>query len=382
MSPRVVPTTVRSDQIFVRSSFVNDVPTLPADELFSRVVQGVEGYEFTGTALTQSYALPATPTLATIASFAPTLPNTPLLRNPLRAINGSDVLVVRYVAEPLARVASSNYAVNAVTLAGTGAGERNAGVDLAIAVPSGSIFALSDCRRGRVFQGTRAGNVITAFAPGASTPGNVLDLPSPPGSGRVFGNSDIYGDSGQVGRLETLVYYVGVGTRGLPTLFRARYTFSDAGVATYVHDELVEGVESMQIMYGVPRMEGVQRGPGAPVLSYTEQAQNFVTAAQLAENSVATNAIFNDNVYITSATAAISARARLLRYLHIRSIRIALLIRSPEGVRVDLDERVYRLFGARADNASSVRIDPPNDRALRETYETTIQLRNQSFALH
>jgi len=359
VSPRSGSLAPTAAQIAITSSLSN------TDPLFGRAIQGVEGYEFTGTGLGQSFNTPSTPALAAVGNFGPALPATPLLQN--RPITGSDILILRYVAEPLARILSSNSAASALVLGNNATGERNEGVDFAVALPSGSVFAVSDCRRGRIFQGTRAGRTVTSIPPPGTTVGNVVG----------FGNEDKYGDSALVGRHETVAYYVGVNAQALPTLYRARYVFSAAGVPAYVHDELVEGVESLQVIYGVGRMELVQRGAGAPMPAYTEQAQAFVTAAELANPA---SLVFGDGAFATSAVPGVSARALQLRALNIRAVRVSMLIRSPEEVRTDLDTRVYSLFGNT--NATSIRIDPPDDRALRETYETTIQLRNQSFGLH
>ncbi len=96
------------------------------------------------------------------------------------------------------------------------------------------IVVLSDCRAAAVFQVTNYtdanGNVV--HNTGTGTPGNAIkefNHRFPPGS--------------QVIKIKTTSYYVGTGASGQPALFRR-----DGGAEPV---ELIEGIESMQVEYGV-----------------------------------------------------------------------------------------------------------------------------------
>ncbi len=95
------------------------------------------------------------------------------------------------------------------------------------ALSSGEIVVATNCQTPLLSIATVAGNVITttgataAYGPGSSVFG-------------VIGN----------------LFYIGVNAAGEPTLYRQHLT-QCGGAPTTVAQEMVEGVEDMQIIYGV-----------------------------------------------------------------------------------------------------------------------------------
>lgn len=146
-----------------------------------------------------------------------------------------------------------------------------------------------------------------------------------------------------VGLISTTVFYIARGASGSPALFQrqakwelaaADYTNSDPG------QELVDGIESMQILYGVDTSVD---GDGT--------ADTYVTA----------DAVTN--------------------WIQVVSVQISLLAHSSNvtGDAADLtdDSNTYVLAGP--DAANGVTIDPLDDKRRRRVFNTTIQLRNRGF---
>ncbi|MEO5365603.1 MAG: PilW family protein [Magnetococcus sp. WYHC-3] len=122
----------------------------------------------------------------------------------------------------------------------------------------------------------------------------------------------------------TVIFYVGQGRSGEPALFR------QAGESA--PEELVEGVEQLQILYGED-----------------------------------TDGDGRTNRYLAADGAG-------LDFSRVVSLRLALLVRSPLPAAEPDTGRVYLMGGATATTALSV-VAPADGRA-RQVFSTTIQLRN------
>jgi type IV pilus assembly protein PilW len=219
---------------------------------------------------------------------------------------GSDVVVINF-AERANVTLNGNPAANAETINVAGPS----------GIPQGTIvMATSDnCAAGDLWQKVnQAGaNSITKGASGLNeSPGqNFMGTP--------------YNDNANVYIWASVAYYVGQGAGGEPALFQRRLGPPAAAAA----QELVEGVESMQILYGLDT-DG------------DRQVDSYVTATTV-----------ND-------------------WDEVISVRISLLHRSPANNALDvgtLDTRVYNLIGTR--------INPVDDRRARQVATTTVGLRNR-----
>jgi len=101
--------------------------------------------------------------------------------------------------------------------------------------PPNPIAMISDCTNTAVFQVTNpnpSSGTINHAAPGGANPGNATNA-----LGKDFTNT------AEIVRLSTITYYIRTGVLGRPALWRQE----GANLA----QELVEGVENMQIRYGV-----------------------------------------------------------------------------------------------------------------------------------
>ena len=294
----------------------------------------IQGFEFTGTNRAENYTIPAaTPTAVTgVTQWAPTIPaGTTGLAPSLvgRAVQGSDILVLRFFSEDSVPLATpfSNHAAETVTV---NTARMPAGF-----VESGGIYAVADCDHASLFQAT------TALA--GATFGAALETPAVAAEGdnvRNWATDQQFGTGASLFRGESMVYFVGVNAAGQPALFRLRLSPSSADAAAYVPEELVEGVENMQIFYGVDT-----------TTSRDDAVDQYATASEV-------QALDPDG----AGPLAAPAWGRVI------SLRVSLLIRSP-------DQANATLTGAR--DVGGVNVTPQTDGRLRQTYETDIALRNR-----
>lgn len=113
-------------------------------------------------------------------------------------------------------------------------------------IVAGEILILSDCSSTDIFQvtgNTGSGgfdNIGHSTSAGAGvSPGNA----SLGGGDKL---SKAYGDDATLMRFKSTVFYIGTGTSGEPALFRRRISTS----GSFFSEELVEGIESLQVLYG------------------------------------------------------------------------------------------------------------------------------------
>jgi type IV pilus assembly protein PilW len=291
----------------------NNIPVIsylrPAGFEFDFTV-GVRGYEYTGTAPGETYPLPGDfPAVdANAGSWSPALPAGVVGS----VLNGSDVLVVRSIGDapiPLVAPFTSGSQVFAQTVSG---------------IERGDILLVTDCQQAQIFQAT---NVVTAS-------NNIVGVQTTDGGEFVPGNSSNinatgpvtrFGPGTEIVRLRTIVYYVGLGANGDPALFRM--STARTGLAVGLQpEELVGGVESMQLLFGV------------------DTTNNFSTDAYVPASGVTD-------------------------WNRVVAVRMALLLRTPEEFGTQLDSETYVLGGTT--------LNPVEDRRQRRVFTKTIALRNR-----
>lgn len=112
-------------------------------------------------------------------------------------------------------------------------------------INDGDILILSDCSSTDIFQVTGkgasppSGKETLLHNTGATTPGNL-----PLDNGAKLSKN--YGTDARVLHFQSTIYYIGTGKSGEPALFRRRV----ANDGSYWTEELVEGIENLQILYG------------------------------------------------------------------------------------------------------------------------------------
>ena len=110
-------------------------------------------------------------------------------------------------------------------------------------ITDGQILILSDCSSTDIFQATGV-NASGGFDnilhnTGSTVPGNVMLQ----GGAKL---SKAYGEDAKLMSFQSTIFYIGTGKSGEPALFRRRI----ATDGSFTTEELVEGIENLQVLYG------------------------------------------------------------------------------------------------------------------------------------
>lgn len=289
---------------------------------FTQPIQGFE-YNGTGQGTTFTASVPnPNPSGVALSNWTPALDAS--LQN--RVIPGTDVVVIRRADnDSIVRLVPPYNNSAQIFLE-----PNNAFI-------AGDSLIVTDCSKASVFLATNrnadGSNVAHGSGNSCTSWGNSNAPGCPP-------DPQQYRDGAELSKSITTVFYVGQGaTSGEPALF-----MTTVNGITFNHQELAEGVENMQILYGVDT-----DAPPAP-LDYPD---SYLTAAQV-------NALTTANP--------------LTGWPRVMSVRISVLMRtsnvSGQADQV-VDTGTYLLPGA------GVVIDPANDNRRRRVFTTTIQLRNR-----
>lgn len=109
----------------------------------------------------------------------------------------------------------------------------------------GDVLMVTDCSKGTLFQVTNvtlAGGKVDVVHSSARTvsPGNA----SP-----TFNINRNYGEDAEVSVFKTEAFFIKDNASGIPSLYRMQL-INTGGTAAFTTDEMVEGIENMQILYG------------------------------------------------------------------------------------------------------------------------------------
>jgi len=287
---------------------------------------GIDGWEYTSSGTAPGNAYTITSVTATGAVGDWTGVNWPAgtdLAGVLadNVIQGTDVLVTKSV-QPVTDGAGA-YLVQQGT---NNPNATSITFNTETGIEKGQILIFGNCNRGDVFQngsGPNANNVNRNSGVGGLAPGNVN-----PASVQWSQNCTAC----QISEAQGIVYFIGRGASGEPALFRYNYSL---GIAGAVFEELVEGIESMQLLFG----------EDLNTADKDIQPTQYVTANNITDP---------DNVV---------------------SVRISLLVRTPAELNRPQVANTYRLLGV--DNNTGVDITTQNDRRVRKVFTTTIFMRNK-----
>ncbi|AWH35106.1 pilus assembly protein PilW [Stenotrophomonas sp. SAU14A_NAIMI4_8] len=276
----------------------------------------------------QGYEAPGTGpgTSLTVGGSWPAVTGLPSSISALKPRDGSDVLVLRYLAAEGVPVTALAPGANSVVGFDGTIGKRL----LEGGVTAPTLFGVADCSHVNVFKGTYAEGQVTAS-------GANLDRYTVQPTGQTM----IY-------RAESVVYFVGTsGTTGEPALMRARSDGADGYAAA---EELVEGIENLQLLFGLDST--------AAITSTTPPTGNITTVAIASGVSTGTNA----------AAAA--------QWRRVGQVQVGILARSPQPSQAEAATdalRYPRMLGV------GFAPSTPNDARYRAAYESTIALRNRLF---
>lgn len=191
------------------------------------------------------------------------------------------------------------------------------GVSSVAQINPNDIVMVADCSNADVMQVTGTGSSSLAHATGGGPPGNSTQT-----------LSKAYDTAAQVMKFHTRVYYIKNRSDGTPALY-----MQDNGT----DQELVEGVESLQITYGV---DTDTTSDGTP------------------------------NVYLKAGENGLTTTAQ---WANVKSIRIGMLVRTPNDKDADVNIRAGSSYEVNGDTSFTV---PAGDKYQRRVFLTTIQVRN------
>lgn len=292
------------------------------DDDFFNPEFAVVGWEYTGTGPGQNFTLPDNLDPATAsASDWNSQANSAALPSQLsgRVVPGSDVLVVRrlVVVDGFTgdKDAANSLIDPEITIT------ENSGL------PIGSILMVTECSSADLFQNCSSFNVKKLSA-GCSTlnPGN------------SFADwSTSYSQAMQTFAVEQIAYYIGMNaTTGQSGLYR--WDMSQ-GSAPSAGEEIIEGAENMQLLYGFSR--AAPQGDGQSV-----RGGDWVTAGQMPANA-----------------------AGDFGWPQVIALRLALSVRSAETADGDNTDITLDLAGSN--------ITVPGDGRIRQPFTATVALRNR-----
>lgn len=301
-----------------------------------RFDRSIEGFNALGTSSGNTLVLTAAPVAATAReNWQPALP-VRLYADIMggtagHAVAGSDVVVLRYFMPSGAQV--KEFVTGAPTT-----------LKVADPVPlqegdaTPGLFGIADCMQAGVFNATLNADGDMSVAVGGLNRSTFDSVPQ-----FTRGQAMVY-------RAESVAYYVGINSVGNSALYRLRYRVGTGGGLESVKEELVEGVESLQLQFG--------------------QDSNTTAAGRPTGNigaSVTANAV--------QPVGAYDSADYDLAWRRVGVVQVGLLARSPEpaaaGQRVG--DGVMRL------SALGVVFTPPADTHYRAVYEDTVALRNRLF---
>lgn len=273
----------------------------------------IEVFEYTGTAPGDSVTLTADPDpVGSGASWSPALP-TGLADAVTNAIPNSDVLVVRYAE------------AESVTLAGTNLGGGQVGVPMAnlAFVESGRVYVATDCKQISLFQASSAATAgdlppgdsvqeaifVAQYGTGTLNQPRIASGPQAWAENYFGAGSGGVGEGSPLSRFRFAAYYVAPSARdGSMSLWRVELAAPASLTATNMLGtprELIEGVESMQVVLGVTdAVTNLDDYQGAG-------SDDYVSADDL----------------IGSAATPVAYAAALRR---VKKVRVSLLLRSPD----------------------------------------------------
>ena len=288
----------------------------------------IEGYEATGTAPGNTLNLSGytdplgSGAMGAASDWSPSLPaalsSAIVGTGTNKVVKGSDIIVLRFFGSTSAPVTNINLATGAITV-------PVAPTNFASLIKANSLYGIADCTKASVFQASTAPNAGGTFTTTA-TPLNLSGF---------LGGENYVAKELHLYTAQTYVYYIGMGAGGGPSLYRLNFS-SGAGVP----EELVEGIENMQLLYGRDTNAGNPDG-----------------AIDIYQTASVINAIGGD---LTAVWRRVGA------------VRVGFLSRSVD--------RAATNAAVVSPSVLNVSITPPtNDSRVRQVYTSTIALRNRLF---
>lgn len=315
----------------IRSLFLTQAQrnanTVTASPFPLRFDMSIQGFEANGTAPGDVVALPAAPAAGAAANWVPALPAE---LSSLSPVAGSDIVVLRYFSPEQAQVSG--------LIMGAASTISYPAASGAVATGGSGLYALADCNGATVFQASAAPSATAMTVQVSGLNRSDLAYVSTNDGSITYkpGGATLY-------RAEAVAYYVALNPDGVPALYRTRWTTAPAATTlTPVTEELVEGVESLQMLYG--------------------------------EDSNSENPAVPPSGLITKTnTAATIGGVDAGRWRRVGAVQLGMMVRGG-GV-----ERAASSQAIAPHDVLEVAMTPPADGRYRSVYQTTLALRNRLF---
>jgi len=110
----------------------------------------------------------------------------------------------------------------------------------------GDILIVTDCSQGTIFQSTNTQSTGGGTGVNVVSSGNATFIPG--NNSPILSNS--YGQGSKIAKLKTSGYFIRLNPAMNPALYRASLSVTGNKVNILSAEELVEGIENMQILYG------------------------------------------------------------------------------------------------------------------------------------
>ena len=342
---RFLPENVTPSRPALASTFLTSAEQLAANYAAApeplRFDVGIQGYDAkiggsgAATASGSTVTLASAPVEATVAAGWDPALSPELLADLVGGTTGhpvqnSDIVVLRYFAPMGAQMKTFLPGDPAtITFEATQAKRLTEGVT------DPGLFGITDCINAAVFEAKAtdmAGGSMTVETSGANESG-------------LVGSQSFVAGQAIVYRAESVVYYVGINANGNPALYRLRYLMAPGAAApSALKEELVEGIESLQLQYG----------------------QDSRTAA----NERPTGNIGSSVI----ANAVLPAADPVTAWRRVGLVQVGIVARSPDPAAAEqADASIAPL------SALGVKVTAPDDARYRTVYEDSIALRNRLF---
>lgn len=339
-SGKITGGNIRS--LFLTNTQRND-NTVSALPFPLRMDVSIQGFEANDTAPGDTLNV-GTPVAGAAGDWTPSLPTTDFYDQlSPKPIKGSDIVMLRYLTP-------EQNTVTAFTPGATPAisyqDESTAGrTKVATSTDASGMFAVGDCRGVSVFQASSApGNT------GMNISVSGLNKSSLGYAGSQDGALAYGANQAWLSGVQVVAYYIAIrpNTR-MPALYRASWsTRPGSETITPASQEMVEGVESMQLLYNVDS-----------VTAATTMPSGYLSSSYTAE---ALDALGADD----------AARSNLWR--RVGAVQLGLAMRGTgDRAIAPVPEAANR------PRALNVIMNPAADGQYRSTYESTIAMRNRLF---
>lgn len=207
----------------------------------------------------------------------------------------------------------------------------------------GELLIVTDCKHAALFQMTNVNNNNTIKTvnhnTGTATPGNCtkgLGIPIPAPC-TANGTEYEFEEGSRILRVSGVTYFIRNNSVGEPSLYRQQLGIDSSGNSTTTAEELVDGIENMQLLYGVD-------------------------TSATADGAV--------DVYVTATDVPTNAPGANLeeQWARVMAVQISLLAVSKSDKSVNTQAQDYVFNGATV---------TPTDRLMRRAFTTTIAVRNR-----